>query len=62
MNSSEEFCFFFLRVGVIKAQKTDTVVGLGITKVEIDGFGVSNMQDSIGLWGEPGAYLSEGMG
>lgn len=28
INCSEEFCFFFLRVGIVKAQKTDTIVGL----------------------------------
>lgn len=30
---------------------------LGIAKVEIDGFGMSNMQDSIGFWREPGTNL-----
>lgn len=30
---------------------------LGIAKVEVDGFGMSNVQDSIGFWREPGTYL-----
>lgn len=28
-DGSEELCFLFLRIGVIKAQKTDPIVGLG---------------------------------
>lgn len=28
-DGSEELCFLFLRVGVIKAQKADPIVGLG---------------------------------
>lgn len=28
-DGSEELCFLLLRVGVIKAQKTDPIVGLG---------------------------------
>lgn len=30
---------------------------LGVSKVEVDGFGVTDMQDSIRLGGKPGAHL-----
>lgn len=33
---------------------------LGIAKIEIDCFGMSNVQDSIGLWREPGTNLRLG--
>ena len=33
---------------------------LGIAKIEIDCFGMSNVQDSIGFWREPGTNLRVG--
>lgn len=35
VDGSEEFCFLFLRVGVIKAQETDPIVGLGGIAVSV---------------------------
>lgn len=49
---------FSLRVSVVVSQVADTVVSLGESKVDVDSLGVSNVQETVGLWGEAGDVLA----
>lgn len=57
---SEVSLLFSLGVCVIVSQIADAVVGLGESKVDVDGLGVSNVQETVGLWGEAGDVLAAG--
>lgn len=51
---------FSLRVGVVVSQVADTVVSLSESKVDVNGLGVSNVQETVGLWREAGNVLAAG--
>ena len=53
----EELLFFLLWVGVIITQESDTSMCFRVTEVEVDGFRVPDVEDTIRLRGEPSAHL-----
>ena len=49
---------FFYRIGVVEAQVTDASVLLGNAEIHADGFGVSDMQVTVGFGRETGLYTA----
>ena len=58
LNSSNKPDLLLLWVGVVIGEIGDAPVSLGITKVEVDCFGVADVQDSVGFRGEPCDHLT----
>ena len=52
------FDVFLDRVGIVKAQMTDTAVFAGQAEVQADGFGVTYMQVTVGLGREAGHHAA----
>ena len=57
-NSGEKLFLFLLRIGVVVAKKTDALIIPGVAKVDVDCLSVTHVQDSIWLWRETRAHLS----
>lgn len=59
-NGGEVSLLLSLGVGVVVAEVADTVVSPGESKVDVNGLGVSNVQETVGLWGETGDVFAAG--
>ena len=58
VNSGEELLLLFLRIRVVVTQKANSFVVTRVTKVDVNGFGVTHVQNTVGLGRKPRAHLS----
>ena len=56
----EELLLLLLRVGVVIPEEGDAVVGRSVAEVDVDGLGVTDVEDSIRLRREPRPDLTSG--
>ncbi len=53
----DKFLVFFGRVGIVKTQMASSLIVFRQTEIQADGFGMPDMQVTIGFWRETGDDL-----
>ncbi len=56
-DTGEEFLLLLLRIGVVVAQEGDAVVRLSVPEVDVNGLGVSDVEDAVRLRRKPSSHL-----
>ena len=59
-NGCEKLFFFFFGIGIIISEVTYAIIDPSVAEVEVDGFGVTDVQNTVWLRRESGAHLPPG--
>ena len=57
-DADKELFLFFLGIGVIVAKITSSLVSSSVAEIDVDRFGVPNVEDAVGFWGKSSANLA----